>query len=257
MVKNGLLNRLQERLLRLGREGRYARTVELAGVVAPAVRTRERGQDPATRTFQALRIHLNQELEELSLALPQARDALAPGGRLAVISFHSLEDRIVKRFLREEARPQLPARLPVKATEMPPAPETRRPAAPARRRRSEGQPPRAQRGAARGREARMTAAAAPAAMTRLTLCLLVLLVACALSLVTSQHQARQLFVELEREQARAKALEIEYGQLQLEHGPGRCTPASSTSRASACGCTRRTEADAGARAVSPPEVASR
>jgi 16S rRNA (cytosine1402-N4)-methyltransferase len=94
-------------------------TGELAGVVAAAVRTRERGQDPATRTFQALRIHVNQELEELSLALPQARDALAPGGRLVVISFHSLEDRIVKRFLRDEARPQLPERLPVKATEMP------------------------------------------------------------------------------------------------------------------------------------------
>ena len=94
-------------------------TGELAGVVAAAVRTREPGQDPATRTFQALRIHLNQELEELSLALPQARDALAPGGRLVVISFHSLEDRIVKHFLRDEARPQLPERLPVKATEMP------------------------------------------------------------------------------------------------------------------------------------------
>ncbi len=94
-------------------------TGELAGVVAAAVRTRERGQDPATRTFQALRIHVNQELEELSLALPQARDALAPGGRLVVISFHSLEDRIVKHFLRDEAQPQLPERLPVKATEMP------------------------------------------------------------------------------------------------------------------------------------------
>jgi 16S rRNA (cytosine1402-N4)-methyltransferase len=94
-------------------------TLELAGVVAAAVRTRERGQDPATRTFQALRIHVNQELAELSLALPQAREALAPGGRLVVISFHSLEDRIVKRFLRDEARPQLPERLPVKATEMP------------------------------------------------------------------------------------------------------------------------------------------
>jgi 16S rRNA (cytosine1402-N4)-methyltransferase len=94
-------------------------TGELAGVVAAAVRTRERGQDPATRTFQALRIHVNQELAELSLALPQARDALVPGGRLVVISFHSLEDRIVKRFLRDEAAPQLPERLPVKATEMP------------------------------------------------------------------------------------------------------------------------------------------
>jgi 16S rRNA (cytosine1402-N4)-methyltransferase len=94
-------------------------TGELAGVVAAAVRTRERGQDPATRTFQALRIHLNQELEELSLALPQARDALAPGGRLVVISFHSLEDRIVKRFFRDAAHPTLPERLPVKATEMP------------------------------------------------------------------------------------------------------------------------------------------
>ena len=94
-------------------------TGELARVVAAAVRTRERRRDPATRTFQALRIHVNQELEELSLALPQALASLAPGGRLVVISFHSLEDRITKRFFGGEARPHLPERLPVKATELP------------------------------------------------------------------------------------------------------------------------------------------
>jgi 16S rRNA (cytosine1402-N4)-methyltransferase len=75
------------------------RTRQLAELVAQAVRTREPGQDPATRTFQALRIHVNRELEEVSVMLPQAVARLAPQGRLAVISFHSLEDRIVKRFL--------------------------------------------------------------------------------------------------------------------------------------------------------------
>jgi 16S rRNA (cytosine1402-N4)-methyltransferase len=97
-----------------------ATTRELAGLVAKAVRTREPGQDPATRTFQALRIHVNQELEELMSVLPQSVAALAPHGRLVVISFHSLEDRIVKRFLREASQPpQLPARLPVRAADLP------------------------------------------------------------------------------------------------------------------------------------------
>jgi len=97
-----------------------ATTRQLAGIVAAVVRTREPGQNPATRTFQALRIHVNQELEELTRVLPQCVEALAPGGRLAVISFHSLEDRIVKRFLREQSQPpQLPSRLPLRAAELP------------------------------------------------------------------------------------------------------------------------------------------
>ncbi len=95
------------------------RTRQLADLVAKAVRTREPGQDPATRTFQALRIHVNRELEEVSLMLPQAVSRLAEGGRLAVISFHSLEDRMVKRFMHALARPEVPRGLPLRASEMP------------------------------------------------------------------------------------------------------------------------------------------
>ena len=97
-----------------------SRTGELATLVAQVVRTREPGQHPATRTFQALRIHVNRELEELSLALPRAVARLAPGGRLAVICFHSLEDRIVKRFMRDAAQPpQPPKGVPVRAVDLP------------------------------------------------------------------------------------------------------------------------------------------
>jgi 16S rRNA (cytosine1402-N4)-methyltransferase len=97
-------------------------TRQLAKIVAEAVHTREPGQDPATRTFQAIRIFINQELEELSLVLPQCVEALAPGGRLVVISFHSLEDRIVKRFMQGEARPdRFPPKLPIRAADLPPS----------------------------------------------------------------------------------------------------------------------------------------
>ncbi|SCY17970.1 16S rRNA (cytosine1402-N4)-methyltransferase [Nitrosospira sp. Nl5] len=98
-------------------------TLQLATIVASAVRSRERErenkQNPATRTFQAIRIYLNQELEKLSLALPQCVEVLNPGGRLVVISFHSLEDRTVKRFMRESANPDmLPRGLPLRAKEV-------------------------------------------------------------------------------------------------------------------------------------------
>ena len=99
--------------------GPVDRTRQLAQIVAKAVPTREPHQDPATRTFQALRIHINQELEELEIALPQCLEMLHLGGRLVVISFHSLEDRIVKNFMRTQAQPgALPARLPVRAAEL-------------------------------------------------------------------------------------------------------------------------------------------
>ena len=96
--------------------GRAVRTTgELSEVVAGAVRTREAGQNPATRTFQALRIFVNAELEELEQALTAALDLLRPGGRLVVISFHSLEDRIVKTFIAKESRTEFDRRAPFAA----------------------------------------------------------------------------------------------------------------------------------------------
>ena len=95
------------------------RTGELASLVAGVVRTREAGQDPATRTFQAIRIYINQELTDLESGLRAAFNCLKPGGLLAVISFHSLEDRIVKQFMQGLSKVSVPRGLPLTENQMP------------------------------------------------------------------------------------------------------------------------------------------
>jgi 16S rRNA (cytosine1402-N4)-methyltransferase len=107
-IAKAIATRRQER-------GPLASTSDLAQLVAGAVKTREPGQDPATRTFQALRIFLNGELEELQEALKASLDVLQPQGRLVVISFHSLEDRIVKQFIAKHSRDEVDRRAPFAA----------------------------------------------------------------------------------------------------------------------------------------------
>ena len=211
--------------------GPLGTTRELAALVAEAVPTREPHQDPATRTFQALRIRINQELEELTLALPQCVELLEPGGRLVVISFHSLEDRIVKRFMREHSqRTRCRRSSPVRARDLPPPKLTpRRQGSPPELDRDRGESSRPQRDHARGgedgRSSRVTGTKWPGRrtaprpsryrrtriafvrggmMTKANLVLLPLLIACALALVTAQHQARKLYVELQKQQELAK-----------------------------------------------------
>jgi 16S rRNA (cytosine1402-N4)-methyltransferase len=98
--------------------GPFRTTRELAEIVAGAVKTREPGKDPATRTFQAFRIFINAELEELQQALAATLKVLQPGGRLVVISFHSLEDRIVKQFLAKHSREVFDRRAPFAAPQV-------------------------------------------------------------------------------------------------------------------------------------------
>jgi len=107
-IAKAIVARRQER-------GPISTTTELAQLVADTVKTREKGQNPATRTFQALRIFINAELEELQQALEASLQVLAPGGRLVVISFHSLEDRIVKQFIAKHARDEYDRRAPFAA----------------------------------------------------------------------------------------------------------------------------------------------
>jgi len=107
-IAKAIVARRQER-------GAISTTTELAQLVAGAVKTREPGQNPATRTFQALRIFINAELEELQQALEASLDVLKPQGRLAVISFHSLEDRIVKQFIAKHSREVYDRRAPFAA----------------------------------------------------------------------------------------------------------------------------------------------
>jgi len=109
--------RIARAIVRARREAPIETTTQLSEIVAAANPAWERDKHPATRTFQAIRIYINRELEDLEQGLPQALRVLAPGGRLAVISFHSLEDRIVKRFMRAAARGgDLPRGLPVTAS---------------------------------------------------------------------------------------------------------------------------------------------
>jgi 16S rRNA (cytosine1402-N4)-methyltransferase len=107
-IAKAIVARRQER-------GAVSTTAELAQLVAGTVKTREPGQDPATRTFQALRIFINAELEELQQALEASLHVLQPGGRLVVISFHSLEDRIVKQFIAQHSREVFDRRAPFAA----------------------------------------------------------------------------------------------------------------------------------------------
>jgi len=111
--------RIARAIVERNREQPMTRTKELAEVIAAATPVKDKFKHPATRSFQAIRIWINSELEEIETALKGALTVLAPEGRLSVISFHSLEDRLVKRFMRDQSRgPQVPAGLPMTESQL-------------------------------------------------------------------------------------------------------------------------------------------
>jgi len=110
--------RIARKIIEVRRDQKIDRTKSLVRVIESAVPYRVSRKHPATRSFQAIRIHINNELEELKLCLSHVVALLANGGRLVVISFHSLEDRIVKQFIREMEIGSLPARLPIRDEEV-------------------------------------------------------------------------------------------------------------------------------------------
>ena len=110
--------RIARKIIEVRRDQKIDRTKSLVRVIESALPYRVSRKHPATRSFQAIRIHINKELEELKLCLSHVVALLANGGRLVVISFHSLEDRIVKQFIREMEIGSLPARLPIRDEEV-------------------------------------------------------------------------------------------------------------------------------------------
>jgi len=111
--------RIARAIVERNRELPMTRTKELAAVISAAMPVKDKFKHPATRTFQAIRIWINSELEEIDTALKGATAVLAPGGRLSIISFHSLEDRLVKRFMRDQSRgPQVPAGIPMTESQL-------------------------------------------------------------------------------------------------------------------------------------------
>ena len=114
MGRNDSQGVLQKKIIEVREIQKIDRTKLLVEIIESAVPVKEKNKHPATRSFQAIRIHINRELEELKECLSDVLELLTSGGRLVVISFHSLEDRIVKRFIREMERGSLPNRLPIR-----------------------------------------------------------------------------------------------------------------------------------------------